>query len=184
MNLLKKEFFLKFIVGVSILYLSILSSCLSPYLDELKIREGELIGRVVIPNTINVKVKTEVDGDSVTLDRDSLLAINYVDSNRINQVNINTLTMTMLTPSDCTFFAIDSMDVYISNGERDVLVGHLDSLPVPISRTLEFNTRNNGDVRSVFFSDTVFYKVSVITRDTLFNPYFTEVEAEYIMIGD
>ncbi|GAA4840956.1 hypothetical protein [Algivirga pacifica] len=146
-----------------------LPSCFSDAYDQLLLANVDFEGNIVLPLGTPSGRTVQVTATTTLFNADSVLEINLNEEEDIATVNYTLLLAEIVAPSDCTLWNIDTLSVYLTDGNERLLVGTLPEIILDGEQVVPLNLQTTN-VREVIFSRNAVYEVEAVVNKSLIFP--------------
>ena len=131
-----------------------------------------------MPSTIGVNVPTPLPTPDVTTNASQTFKNNNTDINKVKDIRLETLVLSITNPTNATFAPVKSVRLYISApGVEEKLLASKENVPTNVGNTLSLDV--TGEKMDAFVKRESFQlRTEVVTRQAMFQD--TDVTAKMI----
>ncbi len=137
-----------------------------------------------IPSAIGINTPTLIPTPDVTTNATQNFRNNNTDVNKVKDIRLQSLTLTITSPASATFSPVRSIRIYISApGVEEKLLAYKENIPTDIGSILNLDV--TGEKMDNYVKrDTYSLRTEVITRQAVFQDTSVKAQMEFSVTAD
>lgn len=167
----------KFLIPILLVFL--VSACKK--VDKLTQFIIEMKSEATIPSSIGVNVPLDVNSPDVETNSESTFEVNDTRKDKIEQIILQKLHLTISSPTGQDFSFLKSISIYISaDGLDEVQIAYKDPVPTSVTDVLEMDV-TSADLQAYVKKDQFDLRLNTITDEVITQNYTIEIYQQYFV---
>ncbi|MBL7812599.1 MAG: hypothetical protein JNL57_10290 [Bacteroidetes bacterium] len=163
----------------TIVSLPILSNCKK--IDKLTQFTLSYKERVVVPATASINLPFNLFTPDITTNSESEFEVHDTRKERVENIRLKTLNLTLIQPSNGQFSFLKSITIYISaEGLPEEKIAWKDNIPANPGKQLELETANTN-LRDYIKKDKFKLRIALVTDEVLTSDQEVEVHSAFFV---